>query len=111
MTLTITALPVPLQTDAYGTVRVGDTRVSLEIVITAFQEGASPEEIVQQLPTLDLGDVYAVLAFYLHNQAAVDTYLQEQREATEKVLQELDARWSASPLRARLLKQRAQQQP
>src|SRR3954467_1128607 len=106
MTLTITALPVPLRTDAYGTVRVGDTRVSLEIVITAFQEGASPEEIVQQLPTLDLGDVYAVLAFYLYNRAAVDAYVQEQREESELVLAELDAQWNASPLRARLLKYR-----
>src|SRR5690348_8395081 len=108
MTLTITAQPVPLRADKHGTIRVGNTRVSLEIVIAAFQDGASPEEIVQELPTLDLGDVYAVLAFYLHNQAAVDAYLQDQREATERVLEELDTRWKTDPLRARLLKYRAE---
>src|SRR5690242_11707261 len=100
MTLAITALPIPLRTDDHGTIRVGNTRIGLEIVITAFQDGASPEEIVQQLPSLDLGYVYAVLAFYLHNQAAVDAYMQDQRAEAERVLEELDVHWRNDPLRA-----------
>ena len=109
MTLAITAQPVPLRADAQGTIRVGQTRVSLDLVVVAFQQGASAEEIVQAWPTLDLGDVYAVLAFYLHNQAAVDAYLTEQQREAEAIRQEITARQHPDPLRARLLALRGQQ--
>jgi len=109
MTLAITAQPVPLRADVQGTIRVGQTRVSLDLVVVAFQQGASAEEIVQAWPTLDLGDVYAVLAFYLHNQAAVDSYLTEQQREAEAIRQEITARQHPDPLRARLLALRQQQ--
>ena len=53
---------MPLQTDADGVIRVGGTRVTLETVVEAFQQGATAEEIVQQYPSLALAEVYAVLA-------------------------------------------------
>ncbi len=109
MALAITTQPVPLRADAQGTIRVGQTRVSLDLVVAAFQQGASAEEIVQAWPTLDLGDVYAVLAFYLHNQAAVDSYLREQQREAEAIRQEITARQHPDPLRERLLALRAQQ--
>ena len=40
--------------------RVGNSRVTLLTLIDAFQEGASPEEIYQEYPSLHLADVYAV---------------------------------------------------
>jgi uncharacterized protein (DUF433 family) len=103
MTLAITAQPVPLRADAQGTIRGGQTRVSLDIVVAAFQQGASAEEIVQAWPTLDLGDVYGVLAFYLLKQAAVDSYLTEQQRDAEAIRQEITVRQHPDPLRARLL--------
>src|SRR5690242_17883308 len=109
MTLAITAQPVPLHADAQGRIRVSQTRVSLDLVVAAFQPGASAEEIVQAWPTLDLGDVYAVLAFYLHNQATVDAYLTEQQQEAEAIHQEIMARRHPNPLRARLLALRGQQ--
>ena len=109
MTLAITAQPVPLHADVHGTIRVGQTRVSLDLVVAAFQQGASAEEIVQAWPTLDLGDVYAVPAFYLHHQAAVDAYLTEQHQDAEAMRQEIMARRHPDPLRARLLALRGQQ--
>lgn len=42
------AEPIPLSEDEQETIRVGNTRVTLDIVIAAFQEGATPEEIVEQ---------------------------------------------------------------
>ncbi len=36
----------PLREDETGSVRVGNSRVLLETVIRAFQDGASPESIV-----------------------------------------------------------------
>src|SRR5437879_2771123 len=41
--------------------RVGQTRVPLDTVVYAFNQGASPEEIVMSYPTLELGDVYAIV--------------------------------------------------
>ncbi|GIL11330.1 MAG: hypothetical protein BroJett038_00500 [Chloroflexota bacterium] len=52
------AVAVPLQTDESGTIRVGGTRVLLDLVIFAFRQGATPETIVEQYPSLALADVY-----------------------------------------------------
>ena len=38
----------PLREDAAGALRVGRSRVLLELVIRAFQDGATPEAIVQR---------------------------------------------------------------
>ena len=46
----IETLDVPLVADAYGTLRVGATRVTLDVVVAAFEQGATPEEIVQDFP-------------------------------------------------------------
>lgn len=64
----------PLHEDAHGVIRVGSTRVSLESVVTAFDSGASAEEIVESFPNLDLVTVYGTLAFVLTSRSAVDEY-------------------------------------
>lgn len=38
--------------DADGVVRVAGTRVTLDTVVAAFEEGATAEEIAQQYPSL-----------------------------------------------------------
>src|SRR4051812_4406274 len=108
MTITITAQTPPLKTDGHGTIRVGNTRVSLDVVVAAFQSGASAEEIVQWFPTLDLGDVYAAIAYYLHNKDAVDAYLAEQEREAGEIRKRIEARQHPDTLRARLLELRAQ---
>jgi uncharacterized protein (DUF433 family) len=75
MSLTISTELPPLETDADGVVRVGGTRVSLDSVIYAFNEGSTPEEIVQQYTTLDLTNVYAVIGYYLQRRGEVNEYL------------------------------------
>ena len=78
MSLVVTAQPIPLATDAVGVVRVGNTRVTLDTVIAAFREGATPETIAQQYPSLALADVYAVIGYYLNHSPEVHAYLQEK---------------------------------
>jgi len=46
---------IPLSTDEYGAIRVSGTRVLLDVIIVAFQAGATPEDIDQS------GDAGAVL--------------------------------------------------
>lgn len=106
MSLTISAEPVPLAADADGVVRVGDTRVSLDSVIFAFNEGSTPEEIVQQYTTLDLADVYAVIGYYLQHRPEVEEYLAARRAQREEVRREVESRFDPHGIRDRLLARR-----
>ncbi len=106
MSLSITT--VPLSTDDAGVLRVGDSRVSLDSIIFAFKEGATPEEIVQQYPVLQLPDVYAVISYYLQHSAEVEAYLAQRRTQRLALRQELEARFDPQGIRARLL---ARQRP
>lgn len=54
MPLVLTVDPIPLITDANGVVRIQGTRVTLDTVVTAFLEGATAEEILEQYPSLQL---------------------------------------------------------
>jgi hypothetical protein len=54
---------------------VAGSRVSLASVIFAFREGASPETIRQNFPSLSLGQVYGAIAFYLNHPAEAESYL------------------------------------
>ena len=76
-TLTIEPLAVPLWRDESGTIRVGKTRVLLELVVREFRRGATPEAIVQAYETLDLKDVYAVVAYCLAHETQIDEYLRQ----------------------------------
>ena len=53
------------------------SRVSLESVIFLFLDGASPETIVDEFPTLSLEQVYGAITFYLADRAKIDAYLTE----------------------------------
>src|SRR4051812_104497 len=78
MVFVVSSDPVPLRTDESGTVRVGRTRVLLDLVVQAYEAGASPEEIVDSYSTLQLADVYAIIAYYLHHRGEVGAYLAER---------------------------------
>jgi uncharacterized protein (DUF433 family) len=106
MSLMIEAPPVPLRTDAQGVLRVGQTRVPLDTVVYAFNQGASPEEIVMSYPTLKLADVYAVINYYLYNRDQVDVYIRQREAEAERVRAENEARFPSAGIRARLLARR-----
>ena len=99
---------IPIETDADGVIRVGGTRVTLDTLVAAFSEGATAEEIVQQYPSLELGDVYAVIGYYLHNRAEVEQYLERRREEALRVCGENEARFDPEGIRDRLLARRNQ---
>ena len=80
MALTLHTDPVPLWIDEYGVARVGDSQVLLDIVIREFNNGAEPEAIAQGFPTLNLADVYGVIAYYLRHRKEIDDYLAGRRE-------------------------------
>jgi len=97
----------PIREDVAGALRVGDTRVLLELVIRAFQDGATPETIVQRYATLSLPDVYAVIAYYLRHRGEVDEYLARREQKAQEVQRRIESQQGdLSEIRARLLAQR-----
>jgi uncharacterized protein (DUF433 family) len=107
MPLSIATEPVPLHADDEGVLRVGKTRVTLDSVVSAFQEGATAEEIAQQYPSLELADIYSVIGYYLRRRAEIDSYLEARRERAADVRQENESRHDPAGVRERLLARRA----
>jgi uncharacterized protein (DUF433 family) len=68
-----------------GGLYVEGTRVSLDSVVIRFQEGASPERIVQSFPTLKLSQVYGVTA-YLENEQMVNECISECQRELERTV-------------------------
>lgn len=84
-------IAVPLEV-VDGVMRVIGTRVPLDTIVWAFNEGATPEETIQKFPTVDLQDVYAVITYYLHNKESVDAYIAERERRSEQLRQEIEAK-------------------
>jgi uncharacterized protein (DUF433 family) len=108
MALLINAKVAPLKTDADGAVRVGGTRVTLDTVVAAFNDGATAEEIVYQYPSLQLADVYAVIGYYLRHRLEVEAYRQERKRRAEQVRKQNEARFDPHGVRDRLMARHAQ---
>ena len=101
---------IPLCPDAHGTIRVGNTRVTLSAVISCFQRGATPEAIVDRFNTLLLADVYFVIGYYLRHKDAVQAYLKKERQAGEAPQKEITAVLSRSSLREHILRRKRARQ-
>src|SRR3954454_11082642 len=85
------SVAVPLREEPPGVVRVGDSRVLLELVLGAFKRGESAEAIVRSYRTLRLADVYAVISRYLADPAPFDDYLRRCDEEADTVRRAMDA--------------------
>src|SRR5437867_2824971 len=99
MSLLPTAEPVPLTTDADGIMRVGSTRVTLDTIVAAFHEGMTAEGIVEQYPSLQLGEVYFVLGYYLRHRADVDEYLRQRQQSAAEVRRENESHFEPTSVR------------
>jgi uncharacterized protein (DUF433 family) len=67
-----------------GGLYVAGTRVSLDSVVIRFQQGASPEKIVQSFPVLKLSQVYGAIAYYLENEKPISEYIAEGEREFER---------------------------
>src|SRR2546423_15657834 len=76
---------LPLRLAEDGTIRIADSRVSLDSVVHHYKLGASAEQIAQKFPALDLADIYAAIAYYLNNKEAVEEYLRWQEAQGDEV--------------------------
>lgn len=95
--------------DEYGALRVGDTRVLLDLVVHAFENGATCETIVDKYSSLSLADAYGAVAFYLQNLDYVHAYLAEREREAVEIRREIEANQPMTDVRRRLEARRAAQ--
>lgn len=104
MTPTIQPDPVPLRVDEHGVIRVGETRLYLELIVDEYDKGATPEQIVDAYDSLELADVYAAIAYYLRHRDEVREYMRQQEQKAQEVEDRLRAERPVPPgLKEKLL--------
>jgi|ERR1041384_6813884 len=101
--MVITTEVIPLETDADGVIRVSNTRVTLDTIVTAFKEGATAEEIAQQYPTVPLADIYYIIGYYLRRRKEVEEYLEKRKQEADELQQQMEARFNPVGIRERLM--------
>lgn len=107
--MVFTAESAPLAMDRDGKIRVGGTRVTLDTIVAAFENGATAEEIAYQYPSVQLADIYATITYYLRQPDEVNQYLDRREEEAQQVRRENEARFDPAGIRDRLLaRQKAQ---
>jgi uncharacterized protein (DUF433 family) len=107
MTMVLAAEAPPLAADTAGVFRVGKSRVTLDTVVGAFRDGATAEEIAEQYPAVSLGEVYAVIAYYLAHTAEVDDYLRMREQRSAEARRANERLFDPTGIRARLLARQA----
>jgi len=103
MALSTLTETVPLEADADGVMRVGQTRVTLDTIVAAFKEGATAEEIAQQYPSVALVDVYQVIGYYLRRREEVETYLRKRKQEADELQRQMETRFDPTGIRERLM--------
>ncbi len=81
----------PLRIEEGGAIRVGNTRISLDIVVEQYENGMTPEDMIRAYDTLVLADVHAVIAYYLRHKDEVQAYLKRRQEEAEVLRATIEA--------------------
>jgi uncharacterized protein (DUF433 family) len=61
-----------------GRLRIAGTRVTVLQIVTLYKRGETAEEIAESYPHVTLAQVYAALAYYHANQAAIEQELADE---------------------------------
>lgn len=89
--LAIRADELPLRLDEGGVVRVGKSRISIDLVVEQYENGMTPEEMVRAYDTLVLADVYATIAYYLRHREDMQSYLKGRADEAEAMRAKISA--------------------
>jgi hypothetical protein len=78
-------------------------------VVRTFHRGATPEEIAQAFPSLQLADIYQVIGYYLKHGSELAGYFDRRAREEKELLEAHREEWSPRGLRERLLARRGKQ--
>ena len=96
--------PATIRLDADGVLRVGPSRLSVDAVVRAYNEGASPEVIHMRFDSVSLADIHSVIAYYLRHTGEIETYLASREELAKEVRRRVEERQGIQNIRERLEK-------
>lgn len=68
--------------------RMIGTRLTVHWVAIEIQAGVTPQEIVEEMPHVNLAQVHAALAYYYANQAEIDTEIATDKAEYERLAAE-----------------------
>jgi uncharacterized protein (DUF433 family) len=100
---TLHSEPSPLHIAEGGVIRVGMSRISLDLIVEHYENGSTPEELVRAYDTLSLADVYAAIAYYLRHKPDVREYLKRRAEDAKALRTKIEAEQGPGITRAELL--------
>jgi uncharacterized protein (DUF433 family) len=83
--------PSPLRLAEGGVWRVGNSRISLDLIVEQYENGMTPEEIVRAYDTLGLADVHATIDYYRRYPDEVRAYLRRREEEAETLRAKIEA--------------------
>jgi uncharacterized protein (DUF433 family) len=81
----------PLRMDEDGAVRVGNSRISLDVIVEQYENGMTPEEMVRAYDGLALADAHSVIAYYLRHGDQVRAYLERRQAEGESQREKIEA--------------------
>src|SRR5215469_864412 len=89
---------------------IAGTRISLDSIVHAFQDGESPEGILRSFPMAGpLVRIYGAITFYLENREKVEEYFRAQEQRWDTLRRERPK--SDDPLTKRLREAKEQTSP
>ena len=100
----------PLRIAEGGSIRVGNTRISLDLIVEQYENGMSPEEFVLAYDSLSLPDVYGAIAYYLRHREEVQEYMRRREVEAERLRAEIEARYPPITRAELMARRQAQEQ-
>lgn len=88
----LSAIPPPLRIVEGGAVRVGKSRITLDLIVEEYESGMTPDDMIRAYDTLDLADVYGAIAYYLSHRDTVREYMKRREAEAAALRAEIEAR-------------------
>jgi uncharacterized protein (DUF433 family) len=99
-TLPATAYP-HLDLDEHGNPNIAGWRIRVADVVMALQGwAATPADILDGWPFLNLGQVHSALAYYYDHQDEVDRYIEDQERMADEMFEQYGYKALQAKLRA-----------
>ena len=102
MSLVIETETPPLKQHADGSIRVGNSRITMETLLAFYKQGETAEELARDFDTVSLAEIYSVIAYYLRHKDEVEAYLHEREVLAKRIRAEIEDRQPRQPTREEL---------
>ena len=71
--------------------RIAGTRITVQRIAVWYKMGMNPEEIISEIPHLNLAQVHAALAYYYANKQQIDADIADEEAKCDRLANEQKA--------------------